>query len=150
MGKKPQQGKAEDVSDIVLYRYMPWDAFEKTISSWSLKATLASQTNDYFEFFPAESGNTKLNNDILKCARENVAFFCFSRLMSCGAMWGNYADQFKGGCMAFQFSIDNKIKTLIHNIKYDCKRLSIEKLEKGAKAINKVHQLLTTKDKSWE
>ena len=40
-------------ANVVLYRYMTWDAFEKTIASWSLKATLASDANDYFEFLPA-------------------------------------------------------------------------------------------------
>lgn len=71
---------------FVSYRYLPWEAFEKTLNSWSLKATIVSQTNDYFEFMPADTtllfdaGKNKLE-------RDNKALLCFSKLMSNRLLW---------------------------------------------------------------
>ena len=145
MGKKPQQGKAEDVSDIVLYRYMPWDAFEKTISSWSLKATLASDTNDYFEFFPATSKEPELDDFAKNYTRENGAFLCFTTKMSNCAMWGNYADHFKGVCMAFLFPRTEPLKKVL----YQHERINVGDINNHNKG-EVMHRLLSTKDITWK
>ena len=42
----------ENEKRLLLYRYMPYEAFEKTIENWSLKLTIPYETNDPFEFMP--------------------------------------------------------------------------------------------------
>lgn len=123
---------------FVSYRYLPWEAFEKTLNSWSLKATIASQTNDYFEFMPADTtllfkaGKNKLE-------RDNKALLCFSKLMSNCAMWGHYADQYRGVCMAFYFPDNYGLK----EVQYEQNRVDLN--DDGAD-IN----LMITKDISWQ
>lgn len=135
----------KDISDVVLYRYMPWDAFEKTISSWSLKATLASDTNDYFEFFPATSKDPELDDFAKNYTRENGAFLCFTTKMSNCAMWGNYADHFKGVCMAFLFPRTESLKKVM----YQHERINVGDINDHNNG-EVMHRLLSTKDITWE
>ncbi len=32
--------------ELILYKYMPYEAFEKTIENWNMKLTLAHEAND--------------------------------------------------------------------------------------------------------
>lgn len=145
MEDKRQDEKVKKDKNVVLYRYMPWDAFEKTISSWSLKVTLASDTNDYFEFFPAASKEPELDDFAKNYTRENGTFLCFTTKMSNCAMWGNYADHFKGVCMAFLFPRTESLKKVV----YQSERINVGDINDHNKG-EVMHRLLSTKDITWE
>lgn len=140
----------KDISDVVLYRYMPWDAFEKTISSWSLKATLASDTNDFFEYFPATSDDPEIDEYAKELTRGNKVFISFSSLMSSCAMWGHYAKHYNGVCMVFYFP--KKLfdtRSILCEVAYQKERVLVGELTSPEDAAEKLTVLLTTKDISW-
>lgn len=140
----------KDISDVVLYRYMPWDAFEKTLDSWKLKATIASQTNDFFEFLPAASKDSEIDDYAKALTRENTAFFCFSKLMSSCAMWGHYAEQYKGVCMVFYFPKTLKPCRRLCEVAYQKDRIPVGEVSDSEDASRIIDLLLTTKDISWQ
>lgn len=84
---------------ILLYKFISLASFEKNISEWALKASLAHDVNDPLENIPQGKGG---NEDKGICI---PPFFSFSRQMSVPAMWGHYADNAKGICMAFLFPV---------------------------------------------
>lgn len=88
----------------VLYRFMPLEAFEATLQSWSLKATLCYEANDPFEFTPQ---STKPHSALDIRANSPICspppFLCFSRKITTASMWGLYADSGKGVCLVFGF-----------------------------------------------
>lgn len=140
----------KDISDVVLYRYMPWDAFEKTISSWSLKATLASDTNDFFEYFPATSDDPEIDEYAKELTRGNKVFISFSSLMSSCAMWGHYAKHYNGVCMVFYFP--KKLfdtRSILCEVAYQKERVLVGEVASPEDAAEKLNVLLTTKDISW-
>lgn len=139
----------KDISDVVLYRYMTWDAFEKTLDSWKLKATIASQTNDYFEFLPAASKDSEIGDYAKALTRENTAFFCFSELMSSCAMWGHYAEQYAGVCMVFYFPKILEPCRRLCEVVYQKNRVPVGEVSNSEDASRIMDLLLTTKDISW-
>lgn len=87
---------------VILYRFMPLEAFEATMKSWSLKATLSYEANDPFEFMPqsVKSGapaDFRANSSL----SSPPPFICFSRQITKASMWGLYADSGRGVCMVF-------------------------------------------------
>ena len=146
--KKDNTQPPDNKSGIVLYRYLTWDAFVKTLDSWMMKANIPSQTNDLFEFLPAMHGDIGICDYTRRHLRGVGAFFSFSQKMSDCAMWGHYADQFKGVCMAFYIPD----KSIVSEVQYDHKRVNITNfdLSSDVDRLNFVKQILTTKDISWE
>lgn len=149
MKVKSQQGKAEEVSDVVLYRYMTWKAFKNTLDSWMLKATIASQTNDYFEYFPATSDDPGIDEYAKEFTRGNRVFFSFSSLMSNCAMWRHYTEQYNGVCMAFYFPKVLKPRRMLRKVSYQRERVLVGDVTSSEDAAEKLDVLLTTKDISW-
>lgn len=98
---------------------MPWVAFEKSIESWSLKATYPDQTNDLFEFLPQEMNDNPYYDEVVDVVRNNLVFISFSTKVSDCSLWGHYADQFRGVCMAFYFPDD----VPINKVEYDNNRV---------------------------
>ena len=141
MSENQNQEESEETYGVVFYRYMPWDAFEKTLNSWSLKATIASQTNDFFEFLPAKIKESSANSYQREIARDNKALLCFSKKMSNCAMWGHYADQYRGVCMAFYFPNSDLLKEVI----YKKDRVVLNNDEN-----NITEEIMITKDESWK
>lgn len=89
---------------LLLYRYMPYEAFEKTIEDWSLKLTIPYETNDPFEFMPLYQNLKNINNKQIIAAKDNPpGMLCFSTSMTSASMWGHYADRHKGVCLIFDF-----------------------------------------------
>lgn len=129
----------------ILYRYMPWDAFEKSIMNWSLKATHPCHTNDLFEFMPVWASEKAEFHSIMKILREEFVFFSFSEKMSNCAMWGHYADQFRGVCMVFYFPFTVPIR----QVEYDINRVRLEDYKNEKEAIKLYDRILATKDESW-
>ena len=87
---------------VILYRFMPLDAFEATIKSWSLKATLSYEANDPFEFMPQSvkagvPADFRANSPL----SSPPPFICFSRTITKASMWGLYADSGRGVCLVF-------------------------------------------------
>ncbi len=92
----------------VLYRYMPIAAFEATLDSWALKATLSYEANDPLELTPQFDSESESYTAIAytnKPEHDSPPFICFSRLTSSPAMWGHYADSGRGVCLVFLFPI---------------------------------------------
>ena len=139
MSENQNKNKLKKASGVVFYRYLPWEAFEKTLDSWSLKATIASQTNDFFEFLPANIMESPANSYQRVIARDNKALLCFSKKMSNCAMWGHYADQYRGVCMAFYFPGGYGLR----KVNYRAKRVELK--DDGS-----ISDIMITKDKSWE
>lgn len=85
---------------LLLYKFLPLSSFQKTLQEWSLKASLRFDVNDPLENIPLlETEEAKIEEI------EMPPFFSFTRNMSVTAMWGHYADDAKGICMAFLFPI---------------------------------------------
>lgn len=90
-----------DKQYILLYKYVSLDSFEKTIQEWALKASLRHDVNDPLENIPrGEVGN------VMSDTMNVPPFFSFSRKMSVTAIWGHYAENAKGVCMAFLFPVN--------------------------------------------
>lgn len=88
---------------ILLYKYVSLDSFEKTIQEWALKASLRHDVNDPLENIP--------KGEVVNVVADTMnvpPFFSFSRSMSVTAIWGHYAENAKGVCMAFLFPIDTE------------------------------------------
>ncbi len=92
-------------NSIILYKYLSYDAFIKTIETWSLKASLPYEVNDPLEnvvqsnkYIPQEFLNDSTVGRI-------TPFFSFSRNVSTSAMWGLYAENGHGVCLVFSFPI---------------------------------------------
>ncbi len=97
-------------SFVVLYRYLPIEAFESTLDNWSLKATLSYEANDPLEMTPAAyTPFGKAATCINSREHDPNPFICFSRVISSPAMWGHYADSGKGVCMVFMLPIGREM-----------------------------------------
>lgn len=130
----------------ILYRYMPWDAFEKSIESWSLKATFPDQTNDLFEFLPQEMNDNSYYDEVVNTMRNDLVFISFSTKVSDCAMWGHYADQFRGVCMAFYFPNRGPITRVIYNNK----RVNLNPSKIWEERAKDYRKIMRTKDTSWK
>ena len=94
----------ENEKRLLLYRYMPYEAFEKTIEDWSLKLTIPYETNDPFEFMPrCQDLKDIISKQILTAKNNPPGMLCFSTSMTSASMWGHYADRHKGVCLIFDF-----------------------------------------------
>lgn len=94
----------ENEKRLLLYRYMPYEAFEKTIEDWSLKLTIPYETNDPFEFMPCcQNLKDVADKQILTAKKNPPGILCFSTSMTSASMWGHYADRHKGVCLIFDF-----------------------------------------------
>lgn len=85
---------------LLLYKFLPLSSFQKTLQEWALKASLRFDVNDPLENVPIMANKDEKIDEI-----EIPPFFSFSRNMSVTAMWGHYADDAKGICMAFLFPV---------------------------------------------
>lgn len=88
---------------LILYKYLTWESAEKSLSSWSLKATLPHHTNDPFEFMPSEKSRFLPQES--KERMNDICFLCFSSLLTSAALWGHYGESHKGVCLEFEFPI---------------------------------------------
>lgn len=127
---------------IILYRYMTWAAFESTIEQWALKATNPAHTNDITEFLPAFSHDYYIQKNALQYLKEDIVFISFTKKMSCCAMWGHYAENFKGVCLAFCFP-----KANIRKVRYGKSR--VEYSETSPNKNESFTNIITTKSLSW-
>lgn len=111
MSKKISQDtkNQENEKRLLLYKYMPYEAFEKTIENWSLKLTIPYETNDPFEFM-ARCQHSKESTDkyIITAIKNTPGMLCFSTSMTVASMWGHYADKHKGVCLIFDFPCISK------------------------------------------
>lgn len=91
---------------FILYKFLSLPAFDKTLESWALKASLRDNVNDPLENIPSFD-----NNEVSTSVAEGLQtwdippFFSFTRCMSVPAMWGHYAGNANGICMVFMFPI---------------------------------------------
>lgn len=153
------------VHGIILYKYMPWEAFEKTIENWSLKATYPTKTNDPLEFIAQDDDDIDFVEYFRAPSTPLPYFHSFSSKVTDVAMWGRYADSARGVCLAFGFPLDEKnevwnekrsvfYKTfselIFFKVKYSDERVKfkfdIHNIEEKAKLLSEV---LSTKAKCW-
>lgn len=90
--------------NLILYKFIPFDGFRKTLDNWALKCSTIHDVNDVMENVPQTTksrGALSVNGGIQNAFTE--AFFSFSHRMSVPAMWGHYADNARGVCMIFAF-----------------------------------------------
>lgn len=99
------ESSLEKTDFIVLYKYMPYEAFVATVETWTLKASFPYEVNDPLENVIQK--NKHLPPELLKDSSLGYIspFFSFSRNMSSSAMWGQYADWGRGVCLVFAFPI---------------------------------------------
>lgn len=96
---------------IILYKYMPWEAFIKTIESWSLKGTYPTATNDPLEFIAQNTKDIDFVEETRNAALTLPYFHSFSSKITDVAMWGRYGDSSRGVCLAFCFPTDKEVDT---------------------------------------
>ena len=156
--------------ELILYKYMPYEAFEKTIENWNMKLTLAHEANDPFEFMAQCEDENRDTRQYIITAQDRVpGLLCFSRHMSSAAMWGHYADSHKGVCLAFGFPAEttyipcsseeklpcyivknSKIKHIIVPVKYASERAPYFQQNITPYTFGTMVRQLVTKDQSWE
>lgn len=100
------------VHGIILYKYLSWEAFVKTIEGWSLKATHPTATNDPLEFIAKNTPGMDFVEKFRDPATELPLFHSFSTKVTDVAMWGRYADSARGVCLAFCFPTSSRIDCL--------------------------------------
>lgn len=152
------------VHGIILYKYMPLEAFEKTIKNWSLKATYPVNTNDPLEFVPKNSEN----KNFVEIVRRNIYtlpyFHSFSTKVTDAAMWGRYADSSRGVCLAFCFPTNEEVNVSedddqyrqyetpqcgkLLKVKYDTKRVSLDL--RAHPGLSELLTIISTKAKCWQ
>lgn len=148
---------------IILYKYMPLEAFEKTIKNWSLKATYPVNTNDPLEFVPRNSEH----EDFVEIMRRNIYtlpyFHSFSTKVTDVAMWGRYADSSRGVCLAFCFPTNEEVNVSeddeeyrkydtpqcgkLLKVKYETQRVPLNL--KDNPGIEELLTIIATKAKCW-
>lgn len=157
------------VHGIILYKYMPWEAFVKTIESWSLKGTYPTRTNDPLEFMARNNDDVDFLEWIRNPATSLPYFHSFSAKVTDVAMWGRYADSARGVCLAFCFPSDEKIefskergkiiKKIFHltggrsffKVEYDDRRVEAYiRVKDKEKQLKGMMAMLTTKAKCWK
>lgn len=151
------------VHGVILYKYMPLEAFFKTIENWSLKATYPTATNDPLEFIPQ-------GDYYVKAVRDKDAllpyFHSFSSKVADVAMWGRYGDSSHGVCLAFCFPTDREVafsgeeRTLgdyavpkcgnLFPVSYEDERVLVKIGSLYHSEEDAYIRMLTTKAKSWE
>lgn len=89
------------MNNLVLYKFIPFEGFRKTIEGWTLKCSTIYGVNDILENVPCFPKNkpSEINTNLQNSFTE--AFFSFSHKMSVPAMWGHYAANATGVCMVF-------------------------------------------------
>lgn len=93
-------------SFYILYKFLTLQAFEKTLESWALKASLRDNVNDPLENIPLfESCEASYSVAAGQEGWDIPPFFSFTRCMSIPAMWGHYAGNANGICMVFMFPV---------------------------------------------
>lgn len=87
----------------LLYMYASEKALKSILDTWSLKASLTHDVNDPMECMPQKY---HVSEPVARSSHEGkAAYLCFSKTMSSPSMWGNYADEGKGACLAFLFPL---------------------------------------------
>lgn len=87
----------------LLYMYASEAALKKILDTWSLKASVTHAVNDPMECLPQKYD---VSDPYARSTPEGKAvYLCFSKTMSSPSMWGNYADEGKGACLAFLFPL---------------------------------------------
>lgn len=89
--------RPEICSTITLYKYISKRGLEGLIENGSLKVTYRSDCNDPQEMTPYGEHPDKYNT-----YPEN-GFISFSKEGNNAPMWGNYAENYKGACLVFEF-----------------------------------------------
>lgn len=98
---------------VVLYKYVSWDAFEAIMDKWALKACMAHEANDPFEYAPqAKDVFSPVDLSTRVALGSPPPFISFSRSITSAALWGHYAESGKGVCLAFCFPCQKFNKTL--------------------------------------
>lgn len=148
---------------------MPWDAFVKTIESWSLKGTYPTRTNDPLEFMARNNEDVDFLEWIRNPATSLPYFHSFSAKVTDVAMWGRYADSARGVCLAFCFPSDEKIefskeqgkivKKIFHltggrsffKVAYEDRRVEAYiRVKDKARQLKGMMAMLTTKAECWK
>lgn len=101
--KKNPSVSLHDGNLTLLYMYASEEALKSILDTWSLKASLTYDVNDPMECMPQ---GHPASDPVARSTREGKAvYLCFSRTMSSPLMWGNYAAEGKGACLAFLFPL---------------------------------------------
>ncbi|MBQ0161041.1 MAG: DUF2971 domain-containing protein [Bacteroidales bacterium] len=161
---------------VVLYKYVSWETFEIIIDKWALKACMAYEANDPFEYTPQAKDEFSPVDLSARAAKGSPPpFISFSRNITSAALWGHYADSGKGVCLVFcfpckKFSEELKILQFIDakeakdlssiklplstaniaKVNYQNERVPFPPTEKDADMISWYNSLITTKGKAWE
>lgn len=93
----------KDIHNVVLYKFIPMDGFQRSLESWALKCSTIHGVNDIMENIPRVSRDGVLDINQNHHHLFTEAFFSFSHKMSVPAMWGHYAASATGVCMVFVF-----------------------------------------------
>lgn len=168
---------AEDAKIIRLYHYMPAKYAEEFLRKDEIKLCDLTKSNDLCEFSPiirAFHNNRKEISIALKGEELVASFkqrcpmlaFCCSTRISSSAMWGHYASNSTGVCLAFDFpvvglhfqdgvvmgKIEGKDEIQFHKVKYTDERMIIpaEECIKGDGAIYRLlDSAMSYKSTDW-
>lgn len=179
-----------DEQTITLYKYIKAEYLPEFLNTGYLKVAKIGEVNDPFESIPCFDPKDSLdrlineitnsvNSDIsyketeialkdfeeaweLMRSRSSVRYISFSTLCSSILMWGHYADNHKGACLAFQFKL-NELNDLFPNTQlttmlYSRERVSLipyilsQGLNINTKEVPQLFRYLCgfTKAKDWE
>lgn len=89
---------------ITLYKYMTSEALYSFLLHRDLKITFPEDANDPFEFLTSEQKPTERHSQ--------QGFIALSKDKDNPALWGNYAEEYKGACLEFS------IPYVTHSPKY--------------------------------
>lgn len=128
--------------NITLYHYTRTEYLSDILLKGRMKLTEAGQSNDPFEMNPSFEPEPKATDqekilmaDIKKAwpldkADEPSFVVCLSASVSSYLMWGHYANQHKGVCLAFSVPIrirDNCLSILLNEQEYPLMPIQYEK-----------------------
>lgn len=86
-----------------LYMYVREEALEIILSNWNLKISVTKAVNDPMENLPQFD---KDRQSKAKNFQENgIPYFCFSEDITNPQLWGQYAQEGRGACLAFLFPL---------------------------------------------
>lgn len=90
---------------ISLYKYVSWDALDKTLEKAKLKVSEPRKCNDVYEFMPAWE-TEKQKDEIFKIMDDlESLMLCLSRTPSSSVMWGQYATNGEGALLCFRMPV---------------------------------------------
>lgn len=86
-----------------LYMYVREEALEVILSNWNLKISVTKAVNDPMENLPQFDKNKQ--SKAINFQENGIPYFCFSEDITNPQLWGQYAQEGRGACLAFLFPL---------------------------------------------